>query len=118
MDKYKVVGILNFFFGFIQVVFPLLTLVLVIPKLSALYTELDVEVSLVPAFLSSGLCLLVGGTNLFIGARLFSKEKKSRQKYFTIGLILAIGSFAFAGILTYLNALSAVMPIYSLTSQF
>ncbi|MBU1111061.1 hypothetical protein KKB83_05610 [Patescibacteria group bacterium] len=118
MSKYKIVGIINFIFGGLHIIYPLLMIFFTIPKLTELYTDVSVELpSLAPTYLTLGFNLLLGITGIFLGCKLFSKQEEIQKKYFKFGLALAIVSVLFGAVFSGLAVLSAVLPIYNLTSQ-
>ncbi|MBU0618665.1 hypothetical protein KKD62_00345 [Patescibacteria group bacterium] len=119
MSKYKIVGIINFIFSGLQIIYPLLAIFFTIPRLTKLYTEVSAEMpSFAPAYLALGFNLLLGITNFFLGFKLFSKQEKIQEKYFKFGLVLAVTSFLLMGVFSGIATLSAVLPIYNLTSHF
>jgi len=118
MSKYKTVGTINFIFGGLQIIYPLLAIFFTIPKLTELYTEVSAEMpSFAPTYLALGLNLLLGITNFFLGFKLFSKQEGIQEKYFKFSLTLAIVSFLLMGVFSGIATLSAVLPIYSVTSH-
>ncbi|MBU0708174.1 hypothetical protein KJ596_00275, partial [Patescibacteria group bacterium] len=115
MSKYKIVGIINFIFGGLQIIYPLLTIFFTIPKLAELYTEVNVEMpSFAPTYLALGFNLLLGIICIFLGYKLFSKHEEVQKKYYKFGLALAIVSVLFGGVFSGTAILSAVLPIYNL----
>ncbi|MBU0708274.1 hypothetical protein KJ596_00810 [Patescibacteria group bacterium] len=120
MSKYKIVGIINFIFGSLQIIYSLLTIFIIIPKLlTELYTEVNVEMpSFAPTYLALGFNLLLGIICIFLGYKLFSKHGEVQKKYYKFGLALAIVSVLFGGVFSGTAILSAVLPIYNLTLPF
>ncbi|HUW22264.1 MAG TPA: hypothetical protein VMW41_06400 [Candidatus Bathyarchaeia archaeon] len=119
MTKYRIVGIINFIFGGLQIIYLLLAIFFTIPRLTDLYNEFSAEMpSFAPTYLVLGFNLLLGITNFFLGFKLFSKQAKIQKKYFKFGLALAIVSFLLVGVFSGIATLSAVLPIYNLTSHF
>lgn len=119
MTKYKVVGAVNFIFGSLQVIYPLLMAFMTVPKLMQLYSEFSVgKPSLAPTYLALGFNLLLGVMNIFFAFKLFSKQKAVQEKYFKFGLGMAVASFLLLGVSSFLTVLSAVIPVYQMTSHF
>ena len=118
MNKYKVVGVVNLLFGVFQIIYPLLVIFFTLPRLTELYSELNIQgYSFISTYLIIGFVMLIGIGNFFFGLNLISKSEK-KEKYFKYALMLIIASFLFVGILFNLASLSTILPIYNLTSQF
>lgn len=117
MDKYKIIGVVNLLFGIFQVVCPLFIIFITLPRLTAMYSEFNVQGAfLTPTYLILGVVMLIGIGNLFFGFSLVSKSEK-KEKYFKYALMLIIASFLFGGILFSIASLSTILPIYNLTSH-
>src|SRR3989344_4359158 len=117
MTKYKLVGILNFFFGF-----PILLLALsfffVIPKLTPLYSEFGANTSgnISTSYLSVVVLLAISAVNIFFGIKGFSNTQ-NKDAYFNYSLITAIVTFLLSGTIVGLMVISVIFPLYNLTSQ-
>lgn len=119
INKYKIVGIINLFFGVtnfaVSVFFPLS----VFPKLSRVYSDVNVssQPNLTSGYIVVILFLIIAITNLFLGVKGFTGTKE-KEKYFKYGIISAIATFFMTGILVAILNLTTVSQIYDLTSQF
>lgn len=117
--KYKIVGIANYIIGGVQTFVSLTLLFFVIPRIQNLFQEmtLNTEFSYIKTYLPPVLNLCIGIFGLFLGHKLFSTKDKQLEKYFTISIIYLVITFITAGILTQLSVLTALIPIYSLTTS-
>lgn len=118
MAKYKIVGVVNFFFGFFEVVYPLIVILFTIPRLTELYSEFQTKgPNLIPIYIILSIVILIGIGNFFLGVKLFSISE-NKDKYFKYAIILIVINFLLGGIFTQIVSLSVLMPIYNLTSEF
>jgi len=119
MTKYRIVGVVNFLLGFLEIVYPLILIFFTIPKMYELYAQFHAEVpSPVGTYMILSLILLVGIINLFLGTKLFSKSA-GKDTYFTFAIILIAASFLSYWIFSAATTLSSViMPMSALTSDF
>ena len=93
MTKYRIVGVVNFLLGFLEIVYPLILIFFTIPKMYEFYSKINVELpSPVGSYIILSLILLVGIINLFLGTKLFSKSA-GKDKYLTFAIILIVTSF-------------------------
>jgi len=119
VNRFKVVGLINYFFGGAQILFSLAIPLLVIPKISRLYEEFDqADISLGPVYAVCAGFFVFGAANLFFARKLFSKTEVKSERYFQLSLVLAIINFFATGVFYLSGLISAVIPIYSLTTSF
>lgn len=116
--KYKVVAAINLFLGIIQAIILVVFLVFTLPKLMSLYSEFNAkQPSYSLTYLGLGIVLLIALASLFTGFKLISKTKENKDKYFYAGIILIVVTFVLSGLFTGIGSLSAILPIYNLTSK-
>lgn len=113
MAKYKIVGVINFFFGFFEVIYPLIGILFTIPRLTELYSEFQTKgPNLLPTYMILYIVILMGIGNFFLGFKLFSKSE-NKDKYFKYAIILIVASFLLGGLFTQITSLSVLIPIYN-----
>ena len=119
MTKYKIVGIVDLFFGIPQLLISIVFPLSVFPKLSQMYSDFNVnsQLNLTSGYIVVMLILIIAITNLFLGVKGFT-ETKEKDKYFKYGIISAVATFFLTGILVAILNFSIISPIYNLTSQF
>jgi hypothetical protein len=119
MTKYKIVGIIDLFFGIPQFLISIIFPLSVFPKLSQMYADFNVnsQLNLTSGYVVALLIFIIAITNIFLGIKglTISKEK---EKYFKYGIISAVATFFLTGILVAILNFSIISPIYNLTSQF
>ncbi len=67
MNKFKIVGLINFLLGTGQIVMPLIQLLFIIPKLNSVYAEFNAPVNTSTIYLFPVLLIIMGIVNLFLG---------------------------------------------------
>ncbi|MBI2049635.1 hypothetical protein HYT32_01895 [Candidatus Roizmanbacteria bacterium] len=84
--RYKVVGLSNLIFGALLSIYAFSMLFVVVPRLSSLYTELNIDVgsSVTGTNIRMVFILIFGLLGILLGAKLLSKPSKI---YFKIGVI-------------------------------
>lgn len=119
LTKYKVIGILDILIGLMLVVYPLVVVLFILPKLSALYWEVGVNVfsNMFITQILSAVVLILGAASLCIGFKLLSSSGASKEKYFTYGIIFLILALVLGSFLIALSTISTILPIYDLTSS-
>jgi len=117
MTKYKIVGIINLLLGIFQLLlmFPLI----VIPKLNSLYADFNMngQPNFTGSYLVTVVAFLLMAINLFLSRKGFSNVK-DKDKYFKVGIIVAVVTFILSGFLTLILTVSILSPIYNLSTQF
>jgi hypothetical protein len=110
-------GIVNFFFGIPIFLLALCFALFVLPKLGLLYSEFNANTSgnMSASYLSVFILIAISVVNIFLGLKGFSKTQK-KETYFKYGLISAIATFLISGTVIGYMVLSAILPVYSLTS--
>lgn len=117
-SKYKILGIINIIFGFIQIPVPIILVFIVIPQLTILYKSLNIkQPSLIPTYAVLIFLIVLGLINISIGVKLFLKSTQNKEKYFTIGIVAIILIFLSAGSSMAITVTSIITPIYKLTSE-
>ena len=119
MNKYKIAGVVNFLLGIGQTTLSAILLIFVLPKLTAIFSQLDVNIQskLNIAYSALMLILIMGSVNLFFSIKSF-KETKDKERYFKYGLLFATMSFFLVGVLMSIANLNIISPMYNLTSRF
>ncbi|KKR72300.1 MAG: hypothetical protein UU81_C0044G0007 [Microgenomates group bacterium GW2011_GWC1_41_8] len=118
--KYKTVGVINLLLGSFYILLGALLNFSVFPKLFTIYEQFETGQN---AYKTNGLVsvlimFLIGLVNLYFGIKLFQKNNKSKEGYFTYGIIALVVSVLLNAILVGFTVSSAIMPIYSLTEEF
>ncbi len=118
MTKYKVVGLINIFFGVIQLLASASQLYLNI-QLGNLYREFNVQAgtNLIVAKIGLALLLALALINLYLGATGLSQSKQ-KEVYLKRGIISAITSLAISVFVIIFLIVTIILPIYSLNQQF
>lgn len=119
MNRYTITGVLDFLIGGIVLIIPLLMLIFVLPKILALYSEANADVTknIITAYISIAIQIFMGILNIFFGTRQFSKDPIIRTKYFKWAIIVPIVTLLLLGILIIISMISAIAPIYNLNSN-
>ncbi|HSX39665.1 MAG TPA: hypothetical protein VLI92_03700 [Candidatus Saccharimonadales bacterium] len=115
--KYRVVGILNIFFGFIGFILQITVLFFVYPKLSSMYSSYNVQVPVVtkyfPYLISVFLIFFV--FTMFIGVKLV--RTSNNEKLLKIG-IASLGVVLFFSVSYFvLSSMSVVFPLASFSNM-
>lgn len=113
----KIVGSINLLLGIFYITLGVIIHFFVLPKISEIYSQFEVQLTTLQSLSRMGflaLFIVAGLINLYFGIRLFSNNKKSKEKDLVYGIIAMIGGFMIIGI----SVFSIVMPIYSLTESF
>jgi len=118
MNKYKIVGIINIFIGISIFLVAFSFVLIVIPKLSVLYTEFgaDTPVNISDSYSSIFILFTIAIVNIFFGIKGISNTQ-NKETYFKYGLITAILTFLLSGIVVRFMIDSAIDPIYNLNSH-
>jgi len=115
--KYKIVAILNLFFGGMQTLSSLGMFFSVLPKLSDLYNEFGVNFSKTQFYLLPLVYLLIGVGNVFFGIRLIKSTDKNRDTYFLTSVTYLIVTYLLVRLTPQLSPLTITAPIYNLNSS-
>lgn len=117
--KYKVVGWLDLIFGSLGLIQQILMLFFIYPKLSSLYQDFGAQLPLTTKAYPyvSVVVALVLAVVVYVGARLiFSKVRD--EKVFKVGIVALVVMLLLGGLFISSSVISAILPIYSLTSNF
>lgn len=119
MTKYKIVGIIDLFFGISQFLISIIFPLSVFPELSKMYADFNVnsQLNFTSGYIVVMFILIIAVTNLFLGVKGFTKTNE-KDKYFRYGIISVVVTFFLTGILVAILNFSIISPIYNLTSQF
>lgn len=118
MTKYKVVGLINIFFGVIQLLASASQLYLNI-QLGNLYKEFNVQAgtNLIVAKVGLAMLFALALVNFYLGVKGLS-QSKLKEVYFKRGIISAITSLAISVFVVIFLIVTIILPIYSLNQQF
>lgn len=117
--KYTLVAVVNLFFGIIQLIFPLIFLLFIIPSLKEIYASFNgAPNTLSTSHLIIAVSLILGSLNIWISIKLFSKSTvlEKREKYVKYGIISAIISFLTLGLLLGSLSITVMSPMYNLSN--
>lgn len=90
----------------------------VLPKMKPVFEAFDSkQPNLLTLYFSSLVQAIFGIINIFVGLKLLLKSTVSREKYFKVGVILAVAMFLLMSISQAFNTLSVVSPLYNLMSN-
>lgn len=119
MNKYKIVGIMDFLVGVAQVLYCLAMYIVVIPKLALLYSDMNINIikNLNQAYTFLGFLFVLGVVSIALSFKLFSKSQVIRNKYYKTAVIILVINMFFTGILFFGMLLSTITPIYNLVYQ-
>ena len=119
MSKYKIVGLINLLFGLLQLFLPIMLWVSVIPKLTEIYSNFQVnnQPNLTLLFGALILLFIFGLTNIILGVMGFKKIKE-KEKIFQYGIMVAVVTFFLMGALVSFLVSSIISHLYNITSQF
>jgi hypothetical protein len=119
MIKYKIVGIIDLFFGISQLLISIIFPLSIFPKLSQIYADFNVnsQLNLTSGYIVVLLIFIIAITNILLGVKGFTMSKE-KEKYFKYGIISAVATFFLTGILVAILSFGVMSPIYNLTSQF
>lgn len=118
MSKYTIVGFLSLAVGIFQIFLSLTTLFVTIPRAVKLYEEFSASFDLSGTYVALIVLAFIGISEVFLGARLFSKAEAVRKKTFRYALALLALSFFAGGLFWVVLISGVVLPIYELKSQF
>ncbi len=118
MTKYKVVGLINIFFGVIQILASVSQLYLN-AQLGKLYAEFNVNAgsNLMVAKIGVIALLAFALYNLYLGMKNLSQSKQKDQ-YLKRGIVAAIVSLVISALAVIFLIVTIILPIYSLNQQF
>jgi uncharacterized membrane protein YidH (DUF202 family) len=119
MSKYKIVGLINIYFGILLLLASAVFLMTVFPQLRMLYTDLNAgQPNLAVGYAVVVLASSVAVANIYLGAKsqMMSKDK-DKEKYFKNGQILAIATIVLLIVLAVIMTSSTLSPIYGLTNN-
>lgn len=118
MDKYKIMSLVNLFFGVIQILFSVILPLFLIPGLKEMYSGMDIDtgLSFTSVYVITIFSIIVGITNLILGIKGFTSNNK-KDKCFKYGTVLAVISFFLPIVFVVILNFSVIYPIYNLTSQ-
>lgn len=114
MTKYKVVGIISFFYGFVLLLILTVYAFNIMPRLFSLYSEVNTNYkpNLIGAYSVIFILLLMAMISLFLGVKGFRNKE---EKYFKFGIIFLVAPFFLTGILVAILSMSVIAPLYNLT---
>lgn len=123
MNKHKIVAILNLLLGISEILSPFIYLGTALPALNKMYSDFESMgyTANLPSFTFTyfmfGVIVIMGIVNLFLGIKLFSQSKESRERYLKYGTISAIVAFVLFGILFGVATLPVILSIHNLIPQ-
>ncbi|MCR4264012.1 MAG: hypothetical protein NUV98_04835 [Candidatus Roizmanbacteria bacterium] len=117
--KYKLIGGVNLFIGFVYVLFAALLHFFVYPQLSSIYEQMNPAQNTYQNYqvLYVGAMTVIGLINFYFGIKLFQKNNKSKDKFYTYGIIAFVVSIILSSFLVAFTISSSLMPLYSLTKE-
>jgi len=114
----KVVGLINLFFGIVEVIIGIPYILFTIPKLLVMYESVNVELPYNPkiAYAHPTVLVSLGIINIFVGLGNFNILFKNRANLiYKVGMFLVIFSFIMTGLIVSNMVSSLINPIYILT---
>ena len=118
MNKYKIVGSINIFFGLVQILGSIIIPLFVMNKLTRMYETFEVNLKTPSGmYVVLGIIFVVGIINIFVGIKAFN-SKKGNNKVYTTSMVVAIFSIIITPILAGVLVTLVITPIYSLMNQF
>jgi hypothetical protein len=113
--KYKIIALVNFLLGGLHIFTSLGLMFSVIPRLTELYDQVEVEISISGVYFTSSVNLIFGSVLILLGYKLLTLKNKSINKYYTLSLILILAAIALTAITSYMQILMVTEPLYNLT---
>lgn len=116
MNKYKVLGIINFFLGIFGTWFALSFLLKLLPNLKGLHTKFGLSSqNLAPSYLVMASLGVAAAMNVLLGAKNFLGSRENKDKYFkwgiwAIAIIILLSAFS-----SMVFSLNTIGPLYNLT---
>ncbi|MFC1622002.1 hypothetical protein ACFL13_01275 [Patescibacteria group bacterium] len=114
----KIIGLINSFFGIIQLTLGLFYLFITMPRLQNMYANLDVETEVNISYPYLAILIFLGIVNIFVALANFNLILKDKSDLmYKLGIFMAIGSFIFTGLATGFLINSTITPIYVFTKS-
>jgi hypothetical protein len=116
MNKYKILGIINFFLGIFGSWFVLSFLLKILPNLKGLHAKFGLSSqNLAPSYLAMAFLGGAAVINVFLGVKNLFGGQKNKDKYFkwgiwAIAIIILLSAFSSA-----IFSLNTIGPLYDLT---
>lgn len=111
--RYLIVGVFTAIFGSAEIIIPLIMLFIIFPKISTLYTDLDIEQNSLLTYTPIAILIILGAINIFLCVKILLKTTTNKERYFKFGLASLAVTILFGGALQGLLILSVISPIYN-----
>ena len=119
MNKYNILALINVVWGFILIIIPVLTLLMVIPAINNISLDFNVPATLpLSVYVLNIILIGMGVINLTIAGLLVTGKKKQKDKLFSEGLAILVISLIFSAIFGTVGDVAAVSSIYNIANQF
>jgi hypothetical protein len=115
--KFKLIAYSELLLGLFQVIYGGTLSFIVIPKLSILYSEFNLPISVLQKYGISVIIILLGLINIFFTFKILKSQGAIKEKYLKSGAIYLLINFILTGIAGAISVLSIINPIYQMTSQ-
>ena len=119
MDKYNLISIINAILGVSQIIIALIYLFSIIPNASSSLIEFGTKLEL-PIYVNFLLWSVIGMglINLIIAYLMIIRDKKSKDRLYTINLIIALTTFLLSGIIYGSISNLITSAIYNVANNF
>lgn len=111
-SNYSLIGVINLLLGAGQFGLSLVSLIFVLPKVLAMYSDFNASVNRGQIYASYGLILFMGIINILVGLKLF---KKPTDKLLKLGIISGVVTTIVTIFLISYGSAASLGPIYGLT---
>lgn len=114
----KVVGLINLFFGIIEILVGVPYIFFTMPKLIIMYENLNTDYNPTTAYLYPVFLILLGLVNVLTGLGNFDVIFKNKSDLiYKIGMFLVLLSFIVTGLVVSIMINSMISPIYELSTN-
>lgn len=112
-SNHSLMGIISLLLGAGQAGLSLVSLIFVLPKLLAMYSDFNASVNRGQIYASYGLIIFMGIINISIGLKLFTKPT---DKLLKLGVILGVITAIVTIFLISYGSAASIVPIYGLAA--
>lgn len=117
--KYKIAAAINLLLGVVQIIYPTIAFLFIIPQITTLYDQLNIKPNLLlGGYIALVILFAMGISNLFLSFKLFTGSGEIKNKYFKYSLILIAITFILTGIFVIIAQVTTISAIYTITQEF
>lgn len=116
--KYNIVAVINLFLGLLQIIYPIVTFLFIIPQVVTLYDQLSIKPNFLPAYAVLIAIFIMGIANGFLAFKLFSKSPDAKNAYFKYSIIVIIITGVLTVIFFAIAQVTIISAIYNIIKEF